>query len=404
VVTPEEKMKTATFAEHGEALSSLYQSEELLSAIEKAVAAGEEFETRDALAARGPFPAKKRQLMKSYTIPYFDNVYPHIRFRPEMNVLFAAAGMGMDIKDLSKYSPPALNIYGIDICHSVLRLAVRNHVPARLSCGPAERLPFPDDFFDVIVSCETIEHLQHPERFVAEIVRVGKHGCQVFIGTPNGSSWAACHLEEKLYAFRTGRRFRPRRITDNHRTSREIRALADSADGNLKLDRMIFDMPFYFLCGLLPNCASGLIRIIKRLTAFVQDTSPFNRVFCDQAKYFFTVQKRCQARQSAVAASVFVCPECRNRLSANASEFSCDQCQVSYPVKDGIIVFLPDESPRTAAEKPHPGVRHKRWGAIKQLGLCFHGLALLTLWLVLLPMVLIFHLAWAGRRSLSKVE
>jgi hypothetical protein len=46
-------------------------------------------------------------LVKSYTIPYFDNVCPHIGFLPEMNVLFAAAGMGMDTKDLSKYSPRA---------------------------------------------------------------------------------------------------------------------------------------------------------------------------------------------------------------------------------------------------------------------------------------------------------
>jgi hypothetical protein len=52
MVTSEESINSRTFAQHAKALSSLYRSEEPLSAIAKAIASGEEFESRDAIAGR----------------------------------------------------------------------------------------------------------------------------------------------------------------------------------------------------------------------------------------------------------------------------------------------------------------------------------------------------------------
>lgn len=49
----------------------------------------------------------------------------------------------------------------------------------------AGRAPLPDAFADVVVSVETIEHLENPRAFMRELVRLTKPGGQVVVTTPN---------------------------------------------------------------------------------------------------------------------------------------------------------------------------------------------------------------------------
>jgi ubiquinone/menaquinone biosynthesis C-methylase UbiE len=51
--------------------------------------------------------------------------------------------------------------------------------------GDSHALPFPDDCFDLVVSCETIEHLPHPEKGVSEFHWVTGPGGRLFLTTPN---------------------------------------------------------------------------------------------------------------------------------------------------------------------------------------------------------------------------
>lgn len=52
-------------------------------------------------------------------------------------------------------------------------------------CHTAEKLPFPDYSFDLITSFETIEHLDYPEKFLAEIKRVLKPDGIIVLSCPN---------------------------------------------------------------------------------------------------------------------------------------------------------------------------------------------------------------------------
>ncbi len=49
----------------------------------------------------------------------------------------------------------------------------------------AHRLPFNDESFDVVVSIETIEHLEKPMQFLSECYRVLKPGGEFVCSTPN---------------------------------------------------------------------------------------------------------------------------------------------------------------------------------------------------------------------------
>ena len=73
--------------------------------------------------------------------------------------------------------------FGIDISPaSVARqLARRGNAGYDAICAPADDLPFADAAFDAVLSLDVLEHLQRPERFMAEIARVLKPGGRALV-------------------------------------------------------------------------------------------------------------------------------------------------------------------------------------------------------------------------------
>jgi ubiquinone/menaquinone biosynthesis C-methylase UbiE len=52
-------------------------------------------------------------------------------------------------------------------------------------CGAGEKLPFPDDYFDLVLSHEVLEHVQDDQLAVTEIIRVLKPGGRLILFVPN---------------------------------------------------------------------------------------------------------------------------------------------------------------------------------------------------------------------------
>ena len=51
--------------------------------------------------------------------------------------------------------------------------------------GDIQRIAHPDESFDIVISCETIEHVPDPALAVRELARVLKPGGRLFLTTPN---------------------------------------------------------------------------------------------------------------------------------------------------------------------------------------------------------------------------
>lgn len=51
---------------------------------------------------------------------------------------------------------------------------------------PHDRLPFPSDIFDVVVSIDVLEHLPHDQAFLLELTRVMKMDGRAIVTVPNG--------------------------------------------------------------------------------------------------------------------------------------------------------------------------------------------------------------------------
>ena len=93
-------------------------------------------------------------------------------------VLDASAGQGFLSEKLSELG---LEVYPVDINPSNFR-------HKKLKCLKVDLnkdFPFEDNFFDLIVSVETIEHLENPWHFIRELHRVLKSGGQLIVTTPN---------------------------------------------------------------------------------------------------------------------------------------------------------------------------------------------------------------------------
>ncbi len=106
--------------------------------------------------------------------PVARDMIEHYALAPGMRVLDIGCGKGFLVKDLM-LERPGIEAFGLDlslyaIVHAPIELA------GRLVAGTADRLPFPDRSFDLVVSLNTIYNLSRPRavRAMAEIERVSK--------------------------------------------------------------------------------------------------------------------------------------------------------------------------------------------------------------------------------------
>ncbi len=97
--------------------------------------------------------------------------------------LDVGSGTGRWLQFLAQQQPEFLA--AIDFSEEAIQRAqmVCGHV-ARLDVE-TERFRFQDDFFDIVISFEVIEHLRIADNFIAEIIRVAKPGALVLLSTPN---------------------------------------------------------------------------------------------------------------------------------------------------------------------------------------------------------------------------
>ncbi len=92
---------------------------------------------------------------------------------------------------------------GLDASPAHIRRARRAVPSARFTLGTAERLPYPDDYFNAAVMLDVLEHVVDERTTVAEITRVLRPGGLVIVSVPHIGllRWAD---SLNVYAWLTG--------------------------------------------------------------------------------------------------------------------------------------------------------------------------------------------------------
>ncbi len=95
-------------------------------------------------------------------------------------VLVDGCGLGAY---LSRLDADAAQAVGLDIEHE--RACEAHAKTARVVCAAGERLPFPANYFDLVLSHEVLEHVQDDRETVGEIVRALRPGGRLVLFCPN---------------------------------------------------------------------------------------------------------------------------------------------------------------------------------------------------------------------------
>jgi len=114
--------------------------------------------------------------------PWYRIVSEYIGEGAGLQVLEVACGRGGFSRSLARSGS---QVTGCDFSATALGCATEQPSGVTWVQGDAQRLPFTSNFFDVVVSCETIEHLPEVQAAVNEMYRVARPRCRLFLTTPN---------------------------------------------------------------------------------------------------------------------------------------------------------------------------------------------------------------------------
>jgi len=213
--------------------------------------------------------------------PWYQLVREEIGAVQGLRVLEVACGRGGFVSELMR---GGAHVTGCDFSYSALRVARERlagesgPAEARLIQGDAQKLPFACDTFDVVVSCETIEHVPDAHAALGEMCRVARPGGKLFLTTPNYANLMGLY---DLYARFKHPERKDEQPFDRRQWFPQIREYVRSGGWTiLRTDGAVHQMPI--VPGRNPILLPGLEanRLIRRLL------SPF------ASHYFVIAEKR----------------------------------------------------------------------------------------------------------------
>lgn len=118
---------------------------------------------------------------------HYDRYKTATLYVPEKQVLDIACGAGYGSQMLSQAG--ARSVIGVDVCSQTVNYANKNYPSPNLTfiCANAEEFTWPESF-DVIVSFETMEHLQQPAQFLNRLHSLLVPGGCLLLSVPLGET------------------------------------------------------------------------------------------------------------------------------------------------------------------------------------------------------------------------
>ena len=113
----------------------------------------------------------------SFYARYADTLQPA---RTGARVLDVGCGVGQVV---ARLTDAGFEAHGVDVSEPNIRRA--RQISERCQLYDGHRLPFPDAFFAAAGACNVLEHVEEPETFILELVRVTEPAGHVVLSSPN---------------------------------------------------------------------------------------------------------------------------------------------------------------------------------------------------------------------------
>ena len=114
---------------------------------------------------------------ENFYAKYADTLRPE---KPGARALDVGCGVGQVVARLAS---DGFEAYGVDVSEPNIDRAKK--VCPRCQLYDGRKLPFTDQFFDSVGALNVLEHVEQPEDFLRELVRVTRVGGQLLVSSPN---------------------------------------------------------------------------------------------------------------------------------------------------------------------------------------------------------------------------
>lgn len=114
-----------------------------------------------------------------FTIKFKNMIFNNLNIPNNSNVVDIACGNGRLLKMLS--SKGLFNGYGVDISEKMIEQAKMLNPSMNFYVAGCEKLPFEDNFIDLMTVSASFHHFPDVEKFAKEVNRVVKKGGKIYI-------------------------------------------------------------------------------------------------------------------------------------------------------------------------------------------------------------------------------
>lgn len=114
-------------------------------------------------------------------------------------ILDAGCGYGELLVEIAKNYPDS-HLYGVDLVDIRIKEVSEKSGKIAIKKGDIqEKIPFEDNYFDLVFCTETLEHLKNPDHCLQEIIRVLKKTGFIVVTVPNGTGfWPFLYLDSLI--------------------------------------------------------------------------------------------------------------------------------------------------------------------------------------------------------------
>jgi len=127
-----------------------------------------------------------KEMSDAVIIKYIQKKIQDLTRKGKIRVLDIGCGGGQLLETFTKTK--YVEVYGLDISEKVLRIAKQKGYIVHKINLEKDKLPFSNEYFDIIVANDLIEHLIDPDKVLTEIHRVSHSNTKIIICVPNINS------------------------------------------------------------------------------------------------------------------------------------------------------------------------------------------------------------------------